>query len=224
MAKVKICGITDEFMVNIAARAGAEWVGFVLVEASPRYIGRPYDLLSHRLYDLLTVAAEAHVRSVLLVANPDIPFLRGLTDAVLPDAIQLHGQETPEFVEAVREAVPRYTEIWKAIGVERRSDLDAAARFTAADRLLVDAKPPAGADRTGGHGVAFDWTILKGWNAPKPWLLAGGLTPGNVAEAIGRTGAEAVDVSSGVEAEPGEKDSRLVRDFIAQASAPVTHR
>ena len=207
-------------MVGSAAKSGAEWVGFNLVPTSPRYIGRDeYERVSDKLYDLLGSAQEHHVRSVVLMVDPDIAFLRALTDAVLPDVIQLHGAETPEFVSALRAAIPSYTEIWKVIGVANRSDLGQTTGFTAADRLLIDAKPPSGADRTGGHGIAFDWSILKGWRAPKPWLLAGGLTPENVASAIAATGADAVDVSSGVERESGVKDSGLIKDFIAAASA-----
>jgi len=204
-------------MVRSVAKAGGDWVGFNLVPKSPRFIARYGEAVSDRLYDLLTVAAEAHLRSVILVVDPDIGFLKSLTDAVLPDAIQLHGQEAPEFVTELRAAVPKYTEIWKAIGVESRADLEAAARFSSADRLLIDAKPPAGADRTGGHGRAFDWSILERWNAPKPWLLAGGLTTDNVAAAVAATGADAVDVSSGVERESGVKDTGLIRSFIAAA-------
>ena len=207
-------------MVGSAARSGAEWVGFNLVPKSPRYIVRDaYERVSDKLYDLLGSAAEAHVRSVILVVDPDIEFLRSLTDAVLPDAIQLHGSESPEFVSAVRAAIPNYTEIWKVVGVANRSDLSQTAGYTAADRLLIDAKPPAGADRTGGHGITFDWSILEGWQAPKPWLLAGGLTHENVASAIRATGADAVDVSSGVERETGVKDSGLIKQFIAAAQA-----
>ena len=207
-------------MVGSAARSGAEWVGFNLVPKSPRYIVRDaYERVSDKLYDLLGSAAEAHVRSVILVVDPDIEFLRSLTDAVLPDAIQLHGSESPEFVSAVRAAIPNYTEIWKVVGVANRSDLSQTAGYTAADRLLIDAKPPVGADRTGGHGITFDWSILEGWQAPKPWLLAGGLTHENVASAIRATGADAVDVSSGVERETGVKDSGLIKQFIAAAQA-----
>ncbi|WP_300391544.1 phosphoribosylanthranilate isomerase [Henriciella sp.] len=217
MARVKICGVRDEHMVRTVARAGADWVGFVLAPKSPRYIVRHGEPLSERLIDLLTVAAEADIRSAVLVVNPEIEWLHGLTNAVLPDVIQLHGNETPAFVAELREAVPRNTEIWKAVGVAGPSDLEAASAHTAADRLLIDARPPEGADRTGGHGQTFDWSILETWHAPKPWLLAGGLTPDNVADAIQRTQADAVDVSSGVERVQGEKDVGLVRAFIEAA-------
>lgn len=220
MAKVKICGIRDDYLVSSAAKSGAEWVGFNLVPKSPRYIVQDaFERVSDKLYDLLGSAQEHHVRSVVLLVEPELDFLKALTDAVLPDAIQLHGNETPDFVAEVRKAVPKYTEIWKAAGVERRADLDALAAFAAADRILVDAKAPKGTELTGGHGQTFDWSILKGWRAPKPWLLAGGLTPENVAAAITATGADAVDVSSGVERETGVKDSGLIKQFIAAAQA-----
>lgn len=220
MAKVKICGIRDELMVRSAAKAGAAWVGFNLVPKSPRYVGRSSDKpVSDRLRDLLAAASEENVRAVVLVADPEIAFLQALTEAVLPDAIQLHGSETPDFVASVRDIMPNGIEIWKAVGVERRGDLEAVSAFTAADRLLIDAKPPKDADRAGGHGNTFDWDILKGWHAPKPWLLAGGLTTENVAGAIAATDADAVDVSSGVERESGVKDSGLISTFIAAAEA-----
>lgn len=205
-------------MVRTAAKAGADWVGFNLVPQSPRYIaGDEFEGVSDKLHALLGTAANERVRSVVLVADPAIDCLRGLIDAVPPDAIQLHGNETPDFVARVREVVPNQTEIWKAIGVACRADLRTISDFGAADRVLVDAKPPKGADRAGGHGQTFDWSILKGWDAPKPWFLAGGLTIENVANAIYATGADAVDVSSGVERETGVKDSALIRKFIAAA-------
>lgn len=219
MAKVKICGVRDEALVHVAAEAGADWIGFNLVPKSPRFIAPHGESVPERLNDLLKVSAEAQLRSVVLVVDPDIAVLKSLTDTVLPDAIQLHGQETPEFVAKLRAAMTKDTEVWKAVGVENRADLEAVARFVSADRLLIDAKPPEGADRTGGHGQAFDWSILRGWAAPKPWMLAGGLTPENVATAIAATGADAVDVSSGVESERGVKDEVLIRSFIAAAKA-----
>ena len=129
--------------------------------------------------------------------------------------LQLHGRETPERVAEIRTRTG--CEVWKAFGVETAGDLTGAGAFSAADRLLIDAKPPKDADRTGGHGQAFDWSILKDWTAPKPWILAGGLTPENVAGAIAATGAPAVDVSSGVERLRGLKDKELVRAFLRAA-------
>lgn len=219
MASVKICGVSDTDMVRIAAEAGADWVGFVLVPQSPRNVLGEGRQRFEKLIDLLLAAADNGVRSAVLLSDPDASILRGLDGAVMPDVFQLHGQETPDFVSNLRTGLPSSVEVWKAIGVETREDLDAAERYRSADRLLIDAKPPKGASRTGGHGEAFDWSILEDWEAPRPWMLAGGLTPENVAEAIARTGADAVDVSSGVERQRGIKDAELVRRFIAAAKA-----
>ena len=120
-------------------------------------------------------------------------------------------------VKAKIKAEGRHAEIWKAVGIADADDLAQAEAFTRADRLLIDAKPPKDADRTGGHGLPFDWNLLKGWQVPGPWILAGGLTPENVADAVRLTGAMAVDVSSGVERSRGLKDRRLVTAFLDAA-------
>lgn len=219
MAKVKICGVRDDAMVRAVAKAGGDWVGFNLVPESPRFLAQHGEPLAERLKALLTVSAEVHLRSVILVVDPDIAILKSLTGSALPDAIQLHGQESPEIVSQLRAEFPEQVEIWKAVGVAGPDDLDAVARYASADRLLIDAKPPEGAAYSGGHGQSFDWSILEHWSAPRPWMLAGGLTPGNVAAAIAATGADAVDVSSGVESERGVKDEVLIRSFIAAAKA-----
>jgi phosphoribosylanthranilate isomerase len=210
MAKVKICGLRDEETVRGTARAGADWVGFNLIPASPRFV-------EDNLLELLRASADADVRSVVLFADPTPEDLRPIAGAVMPDAVQLHGKETPEFVTQMRSVLPPSVEVWKVIGVGTADDLARAEDFKAADRLVVDAKPPEGTAQTGGHGVTFDWSILDGWHAPKPWFLAGGLTPENVGAAIVATGAAAVDVSSGVERARGVKDEQLIRSFIAAA-------
>ena len=217
MAQVKICGIKDTEMLKHAARVGADWVGFVMVPASPRNIIGEGPGATDLYYDLLFAAAELNIRSVALIANADARTVQILSGAVMPDAIQLHGNETPNVVEEFRAQFPPSIEIWKAIGVSEAADLDAALSYTAADRLLLDAKPPKGAEAAGGHGAVFDWEILKNWRAPKPWFLAGGLTVENVQTAISATGATAVDVSSGVERERGVKDAALIEQFISAA-------
>jgi phosphoribosylanthranilate isomerase len=220
MAEVKICGISDADMVKVAAEAGADWVGFVLVPASPRNVLGSGASRFDQVTDLMLTAATNNVRSVILLADPEPAILRGVGGAVMPDVFQLHGQESPEFVANLRASLPSSVEVWKAVGVSSREELDDAAhRYRAADRLLIDAKPPEGATRTGGHGAAFDWSILEGWAPATPWLLAGGLAPHNVAGAIRATGASAVDVSSGVERQRGIKDADLVRAFIAAAKS-----
>ncbi len=217
MTAVKICGLKTPEMVRHAAACGADWVGFVLAPASPRNVlgegpGR-FDLF----IDLVSAAREAGVKSVALVADADAPTLTALSGTKQPDAFQFHGSEAPEFIDALAADLAPSIEVWKALPVSSPVDLKRAGDYKAADRLLLDARPPKGAARTGGHGAAFDWSILEGWRAPKPWLLAGGLTPENVAGAIARTRAPAVDVSSGVESAPGVKDAGRISDFIRAA-------
>ncbi len=219
MAKVKICGLQDEAMVRVAAEAGADWVGFVLAPKSPRNVLGDGAGAFDRVVDLMFAASDMDIRCAVLLANANEQLLNGLIEAAMPDVIQLHGRETPDFVSKLRYQVPDEVEIWKAFGVEAAEDLEAVFDYPDADRLLLDARPPKNADRAGGHGHTFDWSILEDWDAPKPWLLAGGLTPGNVEEAITATGAPAVDVSSGVERARGVKDEDLIRDFIAAAKS-----
>ena len=207
MAKVKICGLKDPDMVAFAAREGADWVGFVFAQ-SPRQI-----TLAAAETLLLSVGKAV---PVALLVNPSDAEAKAVAAIGFP-ILQLHGQETPARATELKSLTG--CDIWKAIGVSDRSDLGQIGTFQDIDGLLVDAKPPGGATIAGGHGAAFDWEILKGWGAPKPWLLAGGLTPENVAEAIDATGAASVDVSSGVERIRGLKDRELVRAFIRAAKA-----
>ncbi len=180
----------------------------MLVEASPRHVP------ASDLKALASIVAPA--RSVAVLADPDDRLINAAVNAGV-DALQLHGAETPDRTAEIK--ARSGLEIWKALGVSDAPDLDAASRFAVADRLLIDAKPPKGAGRTGGHGAAFDWSILDGWTAPRPWILAGGLKVENVAAAIARTGAGAVDVSSGVERARGVKDAALIKAFIDAAKA-----
>lgn len=204
MIKVKICGLKEPETLRAAVQAGADWIGFVFFDKSPRAV-TPYSVPT-----LLLGIGEAV--PVALMVDPD--------DALIDDVIglgirtlQFHGNETPERLSDIKARTG--AEVWKALGISTREDLAQAAKFTdAADRLLLDAKPPKGADNPGGLGEPFDWPILAEWQAPLPWLLAGGLTPNNVGEAIAATGAGAVDVSSGVERARGLKDTVLIRDFI----------
>jgi phosphoribosylanthranilate isomerase len=209
---VKICGLCDRTAVDAALAAGADAVGFVMfVPVSPRNVA-PDAFLE------LSKPARGRAKVVIVTADPT-PFQLDRIVELKPDAIQLHGGETPEALAALRAGFDSDREVWKALPVSVREDLGAADRFDAADRLLLDARPPKRASRTGGHGVPFDWSILEGWRAPKPWILSGGLTPKTVDEAIRRTGATAVDVSSGVEVSPGVKDLAKIRAFIAAAKA-----
>jgi phosphoribosylanthranilate isomerase len=206
MTRVKICGLKDPDLVRFCAAEGTDWIGFVFVEASPRHV-------TPEATETLLLGVGRAV-PVALMVDPDDKLIDRVTRTGIR-VLQLHGSETPERVAEIRERTG--CEVWKALGVATAQDLAGAGAFEAADRLLIDAKPPAGADRTGGHGAAFDWTILEGWQSPRPWILAGGLTPENVAAAIAATGAPAVDVSSGVEKLRGLKDRERVRAFLRAA-------
>ena len=214
MASVKICGITSESDLEMVVAAGADMVGFVLVETSPRFVD------FETAQALIRRAAELGVEP-WVVATLAVPWLDKLVDET-PEigAVQLHGRESPAQVASFVRRHP-LVPVVKAMGIEGKRDLAEAETFEAADAFLFDAKPPQGADREGGHGRTFDWTLLKGFrvNDHEDWTLSGGLTPQNVAEAIRLSGAAAVDVSSGVEAKPGVKDKAKVEAFIAAAKS-----
>lgn len=206
---VKICGLTESADVPAAILAGARYVGFVFFEKSPRNL---------EIADAAYMAASVPegICKVALVVDPTDAFLDRMLAEVPIDMLQLHGKESPERVSQIkaRTGLP----VMKAVGVADESDLaslDAYVRV--ADQILVDAKPPKGADLPGGNGLAFDWRLIAGRRWPVPWMLAGGLTPENVAQAIAMTGAQQVDVSSGVESAPGIKDADLVHAFCAAA-------
>ncbi|HIJ62614.1 MAG TPA: phosphoribosylanthranilate isomerase [Rhodospirillaceae bacterium] len=207
--KVKICGLTDEAGLEAAVVGGADLVGVVFFPPSPRHVSvaRAAELLQFLPRD---------IQKVGLFVDPEDALLDQVMNNLRLDWFQFHGGETPERVEAVRQeyGMP----VIKALPVAAPADLDAAVAYVeVADWLLFDAKPPAGADRPGGNAASFDWSMLKGRRWPVPWMLAGGLTPANVAEAIAASGAKAVDVSSGVESAPGVKDAALIADFVARA-------
>lgn len=203
---IKFCGLARPQDVTDAAAAGARYVGFVFFPKSPRHV-------TVEVARDLALVTPPGIAKVALTVDADDALLDALTDAVPIDMLQLHGSESPDRVALVRE---RYgLPVIKAIGVADAHDLDAIDLYApVADQLLIDAKPPKGADLPGGNGLAFDWRLLAGrkyWT--KPWMLAGGLTPANVAEAARLTGAKQVDVSSGVEAAPGVKDAARMRAF-----------
>lgn len=206
---VKICGLSRPEHVTAAAEAGASYVGFVFFEKSPRNI-------SPEAARDLALQAPVGLAKVALVVNADDAFLDALTQTVPLDMLQLHGGESPERVAEIK---TRYgLPVMKAVGVADGDDLAALDTYSrVADQILVDAKPPKGADLPGGNGLAFDWRLIAGRRWPVPWMLAGGLTPDNVAEAIQLTGARQVDVSSGVESAPGHKDTDMIRAFITAA-------
>ncbi len=209
-AAVKICGLSDPASVEAAVAAGARYVGFVFFPKSPRHVG-------------IAQAAElagqvpVGVARVGLFVNPDNALLGEVLKSVPLDIIQLHGRETPGRVAEVKALTG--LPVMKAVGVAAVEDLDQLWDYgLVADMLLVDAKAAPDAALPGGNGLAFDWRLLVGRRWLKPWLLAGGLTPDNVAEAIRLTGAQGVDVSSGVESAPGVKDHDRIRAFVAAAS------
>lgn len=207
--RTKICGLTTPETVIAAAEAGAAYVGFVFFGKSPRNVTIPEAAVLSR-------AVPPGVAKVALVVDAQDAFLQELTDAVGLDMLQLHGGESVARVSDVRQrfGLP----VMKAVGVADESDLDALQAYGAvADQLLIDAKPPTGADLPGGNGLSFDWRLIAGRRFACPWMLAGGLTPQNVAEAIALTGARQVDVSSGVESAPGVKDIAAIRAFIEAA-------
>jgi phosphoribosylanthranilate isomerase len=211
--RVKICGLRSRAEAVAAAQAGADYVGLVIFPPSPRGVS---------LADARWIAQgvpEGLVR-VALTVDADDATLSELIGTVPIDMLQLHGRESPERVAEVRERFAR--PVMKAVGIAGDADLDAIDAYErVADQILVDARPPRGADRPGGHGVAFDWRLIRGRRWKRPWMLAGGLTPENVGEAVRLTGAEQVDVSSGVEARPGYKDLARVEAFVRAARSAV---
>ncbi|KIL99668.1 Phosphoribosylanthranilate isomerase [Paramagnetospirillum magnetotacticum MS-1] len=207
--EVKICGITDEEAMDAAIEAEADYVGLVFFAKSPR------NVTPDRAAELVEFA-PGDVTKVGLFVDPDDATLDAVLTRVRLDLLQLHGNESPERVEAIR--LEYGLPVMKVLSVAEPADLDGAEPYLAvADRLLFDAKPPKGALLPGGNAVSFDWSILTGRKWGLPWMLAGGLTPANVAEAVRISGALAVDVSSGVESAPGVKDPDKIRAFIQAA-------
>jgi phosphoribosylanthranilate isomerase len=203
---IKICGLTTPETLDAAIAARAEWFGLMFVERSPRYAA-------------LEVAAELGQRAagrigrVGVFLDADDAAIAEAVAAAQLDALQLHGAETPQRCAALRarHGLP----VWKVLSVSAGPDLDRAYDYVgAADLVLLDAKTPKGT-LPGGLGLTFDWNLLAGWQAPLPWGLAGGLNPGNVADAVRISGAELVDCSSGVETAPGVKDPGLIAAFCS---------
>lgn len=207
---IKVCGLTEDVGLDAALDAGADALGFVFYDRSPRNIAPEVVAeLTQLLDDVLKVG---------VFVDPDDALLARVLSTTRLDLVQLHGLETPERVNQVRQefAVP----VMKAIAVAQVDDvLRAQDYFAVADALLFDAKAPVGADRPGGNALAFDWSLMQGLHCPLPWMLAGGLNPENIAVALRDSGAVAVDVSSGVESAPGVKDPEKVAAFVRNATA-----
>lgn len=207
--RVKICGLRTAGDVAAVAAAGAAYAGFNFFPKSPRYV------TVDEARSLALGAAEGLCK-VALVVDADDAALDAIVGAVPLDMLQLHGHETPARVAEVK---ARYgLPVMKVIGVAGEGDLASLTEFSlVADQLLIDAKPPKDAVLPGGNGLAFDWRLLVGRKWLRPWMLAGGLNAGNVAEAVRLTGARQVDVASGVESAPGVKDADKIAEFVRAA-------
>jgi phosphoribosylanthranilate isomerase len=209
--KVKICGLTTEAALETALAGGADYVGLVFFPPSPRNI-------SPEAAASLAAQARGRAGIVALMVDPDDALIDAVVAAVDPDLLQLHGEETPGRVAEVRRRWAK--PVMKAVKVETAEDAHAALAYRGvADLILFDARAPKDATRPGGNGAAFDWSALTGVKDEVAYMLSGGLTPDTVAEAIRVTGAGIVDVSSGVEVRPGEKDPALIRRFLWAAKA-----
>jgi phosphoribosylanthranilate isomerase len=215
---VKICGLSAPGALDVALDAGADMVGFVFFPPSPRNL----DFAAARP---LGERVRGRAQKVALTVDAGDAFLDAVVETLRPDLLQLHGQETPQRVEALRRrfGLP----VMKAIAVETKNDLAAVAAYNkVADRLLFDARAPRDATRPGGLGKAFDWHLLEKTDPGVPFMLSGGLDAGNIAEALRVTRAPGVDVSSGVERAPGVKDADKIRAFVRaarRAAAQLVH-
>ena len=205
MSLVKICGINSPDAFDAAVEAGADYIGFVFFPASPRFV-TPVEA---------AVLSERHKGAkplrVGLFVNPDFDEIDAVLQQISLDVLQVHA--SPSLVAPLRDRFGR--PVWRQLGVTTAADFPAPDEY--ADGYIVEAKPPQGATRPGGNAVQADWNLLSQLRPAKPWLLAGGLRPDNVAEALRITGAPGVDVSSGVETAPGKKSPDLIRQFIAAA-------
>jgi len=214
---VKICGLSTPEALDVALDAGADMVGFVFFPPSPRH-------LEFEVARALGRRVSGRAQKVALTVDADEAFLAAVVQTLQPDVLQLHGAESIGYVQAVRRifGLP----VMKALPIAAKSDLDRVVPYaSAADRLLFDARAPREATRPGGLGNTFDWRLLQGVDPAVPYLLSGGLDAGNVGEALRITRASGVDVSSGVERAPGEKDPDKIRAFVraARAAADRVH-
>jgi phosphoribosylanthranilate isomerase len=206
---VKICGLSTPEALDVALEAGADMVGFVFFPPSPRH-------LSLDTARALGTRVRGQAQKVALTVDSEEEYLVALIEALKPDMLQLHGVESADRVEALR--LTFGLPVIKALPIAAKGDLDRIARYAAvADRLLFDARAPRKATRPGGLGKAFDWHLLENVDPGVPFMLSGGLDADNVAEALRITRAPGVDVSSGVERAPGEKDADKIRAFIRAA-------
>lgn len=216
MTPVKICGLTTPETLDAALDAGAAFVGAMIFPKSPRHLE---PLHAATLFE----RARGRAKIVAVMVEPGDALLTEVALILRPDLIQLHGQETPKRVGEARTLTG--AGVIKALPVSSIDDLDAAGAYEpVVDHLMFDARPPKDAAMPGGLGHAFDWSLLTGRRFDKPWFLAGGLNPGNVAEAVRVAGAPMVDVSSGVETAPGVKDPDLIRAFLKALDPSLPRR
>ncbi|WP_370872329.1 phosphoribosylanthranilate isomerase [Rhodopseudomonas julia] len=209
--EVKICGLTKPEDIDAALAAGADWIGFVFFAKSPRS-------LSVARATELAAPARGRVGIVALTVDAQDDLIEEIAQGLRPDLMQLHGSETPERAAEVRSRFGLRTA--KALGIGERADLDKVSLYAGhVERLLLDARPPKGATRPGGNGASFDWRLLEGFEPGMPWFLSGGLNGDNIGAALAATKAPAVDVSSGVERAPGEKDPAEIARFVAAVRA-----
>lgn len=212
--EVKICGITSVAAADAALRAHADFAGLMFHVGSPRN-------LAPEQASALAARLRGQTRIVAVLSNPRDEDIALALRTAKPDFLQLHGHETPDRVAAIR--TQSTLPVIKVVAVADAADFAAVAAYEKiADILLFDTKAPAGAAREGGHGAAFDWQLLRGRTFSRPWLLAGGLNPDNVARAIQTANAPGVDVSSGVETSPGVKNVELIAAFVQSARSAHT--
>jgi phosphoribosylanthranilate isomerase len=213
---VKICGLSTPETLDVALDEGADMVGFAFFGPSPRNI-------TFETARALGERVRGRAQKVALSVDADDGFLDAVVAALKPDLLQLHGHETSARVTAVKQrfGLP----VMKVLAIETQADLAAISDYaTVADRLLFDARAPRDATRPGGLGKPFDWHLLENFTTPVPFMLSGGLDAGNVAEALRITRAPGVDVSSGVERAPGQKDPDKIRAFVRAARASLGRR
>lgn len=206
----KICGLSEARHIDVAVKGGARYLGFVFFPKSPRN-------LSIEAARILMRTIPEHICKVALVVNPTDLQLDHITKTLPVDMLQLHGSESPQRVTEIKQKY--HLPVMKAVGVSDAADLSHLNDYArVCDQLLVDAKPPKEATLPGGNGLAFDWRLIAERRWAVPWMLAGGLTADNVAQAAQLTGARQVDVSSGVESAPGVKSSEKIAAFLAAAN------
>jgi len=206
MIAAKICGLSTPEAVDAALTGGAAFLGFMFFAPSPRDI-------DPRAAARLSRPASGKARIVAVTVNPDNTLLDEIRDQLRPDLIQLHGQETPSRAREVAQRTG--AGVIKVLSVTDADDVAAAAAFDGlVDHLMFDARTPSGTATPGGQGASFDWALLSGHRFERPWFLAGGLNPWNLVEAVSKSGAPMVDVSSGVERGAGLKDPALIAAFL----------